>query len=67
MKNVFDEKQEYWANLTTTHHCEWKIALHVVQSQNLPAIIYEQVDKLKLVEAASQFCSKNEHRFSIKE
>ena len=27
----------------------------------------KQVDKLKLVEAASQFCFKNEHRFSIKE
>ena len=27
----------------------------------------KQVDKLKLVEAASQFCFKNEHCFSIKE
>ena len=27
----------------------------------------KQVDKLKLVEAASQLCFKNEHRFSIKE
>ena len=27
----------------------------------------KQVDKLKLVEEASQFCFKNEHRFSIKE
>ena len=27
----------------------------------------KQVDKLKLVEAASQFCFKNEQRFSIKE
>ena len=27
----------------------------------------KQVDKLKLVEAASHFCFKNEHRFSIKE
>ena len=27
----------------------------------------KQVDKLKLVEAASQFCFKNEHHFSIKE
>ena len=26
----------------------------------------KQVDKVKLVEAASQFCFKNEHRFSIK-
>ena len=26
-----------------------------------------QVDKLKLVEAASQFCFKNKNRFSIKE
>ena len=26
-----------------------------------------QVDKLKLVEATSQFCFKNGHRFSIKE
>ena len=27
----------------------------------------KQVDKLKLVEAASQFCFKNEHCFPIKE
>ena len=27
----------------------------------------KQVDKLKLVEAASQFCFENDHRFSIKE
>ena len=27
----------------------------------------KQIDKLKLVEAASQFCFENEHRFSIKE
>ena len=27
----------------------------------------EQVDKLKLVEAGSQFCFKNEHPFSVKE
>ena len=27
----------------------------------------KQVDKLKLVEAGSQFCFKNEHRLSIKE
>ena len=27
----------------------------------------KQVDKRKLVEAASQFCFKNEHCFSIKE
>ena len=27
----------------------------------------KQVDKLKLFEAASQFCFKNEYRFSIKE
>ena len=27
----------------------------------------KQVDKLKLVEAASQFCFKNEHRLSVKE
>ena len=27
----------------------------------------KQVDKLKLVEAATRFCFKNEHRFSIKE
>ena len=27
----------------------------------------KQVEKLKLVEAASQFCFENEHRFSIKE
>ena len=27
----------------------------------------KQEDKLKLVEAASQFCFKNEHHFSIKE
>ena len=27
----------------------------------------KQVDKLKLVKAASQICFKNEHRFSTKE
>ena len=27
----------------------------------------KQVDKLKLGEATSQFCFKNEHRFSVKE
>ena len=27
----------------------------------------KQVDKLQLVEAVSQFCFRNEHRFSIKE
>ena len=27
----------------------------------------KQIDKLKLVEAASQFCFENEHRFLIKE
>ena len=27
----------------------------------------KQVDKLKLVEAARQFCFKNKNRFSIKE
>ena len=27
----------------------------------------KQVDKLQLVEAVSQFCFKNERRFSIKE
>ena len=27
----------------------------------------KQVDKLKLFEAASQVCFKNEHRFSVKE
>ena len=53
-----------------------------MQSQDLPAIIYtqepvssclivttyiKQVDELKLVEAASPFSFKNEHRFSIKQ
>ena len=33
----------------------------------IPTTYKKQVDKLKLVEVASQFCFRNEHRFSIKE
>ena len=36
-----------------------------VSSCLIVTIYKKQIDKLKLVEAASQFCFKNEHRFSI--
>ena len=55
---------------------------NVLQSQNVPAIIYgsrclssclilatynDKVNKLKLLEVANQFSFENEHRFSIYE
>ena len=39
----------------------------LVRSCLIVTIYKKQVDKRKLVEAASQFCFKNEHCFSIKE
>ena len=45
----------------------WSSITQEPVSSCLVATYKKQVDKLKLVEAASQFCFKNEHRFSIKE
>ena len=38
-----------------------------VSSCSIVSTYKKQADKLNLVEAASQFCFKNEHRLSIKE
>ena len=50
-------KTYLWSSMTQEH----------VSSCLIVTTYKKQVDKLKLVEAASQFCFKNEHRFSIKE
>ena len=64
---------------TTNAVSERSSSMNVVLSQNLSAIIYDsssclivttykkQIDKLKLVEAASLSWFKNEHHFSIKD
>ena len=55
------------------HLCRVKIYLRSSVTQEsvssclIVTIYKKQIDKLKLVKAASQFCFKNEHRFSIKE
>ena len=50
-------KTYLWSSMTQGH----------VSSCLIVTTYKEQVDKLKLVEAGSQFCFKNEHPFSVKE
>ena len=50
-------KTYLWSSMTQEH----------VSSCLIVTTYKKQVDKLKLVEAGSQLCFKNEHRFSVKE
>ena len=48
-------------------YLRWSMTQELVRSFLIVTTYKKQVDKRKLVEAASQFCFKNEHCFSIKE